>query len=481
MIFNSLFFLVFFIAFFLLYWFVFDKSVKHQNIILLLGNYTFYAWADWRFLFLLIGVSALNYVLGVYIEKETKHKQLLLYIGLLQGIGCLAFFKYYNFFIASFNDAIHSLNVNVNLQTLNIIIPLGISFFTFRTISYILDVDKGKIEATKDWVVFFNYVSFFPSVLSGPIDKAKLFVPQLEKKRDFDSSQAVDGMRQILWGLFKKVLIADNCASFSNQIFENYQTLPASSIILGSFFYTIQVYADFSGYSDMAIGFSRLIGFNVTKNFDFPFFSQNIAEYWRKWHISLTSWLTEYVFTPLSISFRDLGKLGLILAIVINFTIIGIWHGANWTYVLFGFLHGCYFIPLIIKGTMNKKKKIAKEKPLPSINELTNIIGTFILVMLTLVLFRSDTISQAFQYYSSLLSFSLFSKPIIPDQNYAILTLFFIALMFITEWIQRDKEHGLDIRLVKSAFIRYSIYYALLILTFTLGVPNGNQFIYFQF
>ena len=253
---------------------------------------------------------------------------------------------------------------------------LGISFFTFRTLSYLLDIDKGKIKAEKNWVVFFAYVSFFPSILSGPIDRAKNLIPQLEKKRAFDYNQAIDGLRQILWGLFKKIVIADNCAPFVNQIFNNYQSYPSSSLLLGAFFYAIQIYADFSGYSDMAIGISRLMGFNITKNFDFPFFAQNIAEYWRKWHMSLTSWLTDYVFTPLSIAFRDYGKWGLTFAIIINFTIIGIWHGPNWTYVLFGFLHGCYFIPLILRGTMNKKNKIAKGKLFPSFRELINMLAT---------------------------------------------------------------------------------------------------------
>ncbi|PWA03848.1 MBOAT family O-acyltransferase, partial [Flavobacterium psychrotolerans] len=443
MVFNSITFFIFFTSFYLLYWFVVNKNLRLQNLLLLLGSYVFYGWADWRFLSLIIGISAFNFYLGLSIEKASnpKYRQLLVYVGLIQGIGGLAFFKYYNFFITSINDSIHSLNGTLNLQTLKIIVPLGISFFTFRTISYILDVDKGKIEATKDWVVFFNYVSFFPSVLSGPIDKAKMFIPQLEKKRVYDYNQTVDGLRQILWGLFKKVVVADNCALITNTIFDNYQTLPASSLLLGAFLYTIQIYADFSGYSDMAIGFSRLIGFNVTKNFDFPFFSQNIAEFWRKWHISLTSWLTEYVFTPLSIAFRDYDKMGLVMAILVNFTIIGIWHGANWTYVFFGFLHGCYFIPLILKGTMNKKKKIAKDRVFPTFREFINMLGTFILVMFTFILFRSETIGRAFGYFSSLFSKSLFSVPILSGSKLMlVITLLFVLLMFIIEWIGRDKQ-----------------------------------------
>lgn len=477
MTFISQTFFAFFIIFFLLYWFVFNKSVKHQNIILLIGSYVFYAWVSWRFLFFLLAVSLLNYILGIYIEKGTKYKRFILYFGLLQGIGCLAYFKYYNFFITSFNDVFQALNINLNLQTSNIIIPLGISFFTFRTISYILDINKGKIEATKDWIVFFNYVSFFPSLLSGPIDKAKLFVPQLEKKREFEYLKALDGMQQILWGFFKKRVIADNCAIISSQIFDNYQTHSGSTLLLGAFLYTVQIYTDLSGYSDMSIGFSRLIGFNITKNFDFPLFSQNIAEFWRKWHISLTSWLTEYVFTPLSIHFRDFGKIGLFFAIVINLTIVGIWHGDKWTYVLFGFLHGCFYIPLIVRGTMNKKKKIAKGKLLPSLNEFINIVGTFTLVMMTLIIFRSINLEHAYHFFFKLCSFSIFSIPAMYYNLY-----FFILVMFITEWLQRDKDHALQIaHNKKNIVLNMVLYYAIIFIIILFSPEVENQFIYFKF
>ena len=478
-------FFVFFISFFFLYWFLFNQSVKSQNLILLLANYVFYVWADWRFLSYLIGVSVLNYFLGVSIEKKTKYKKLLIFIGLFQGIGGLAFFKYFNFFITSFNDLFHSFNINLNLQTLNILVPLGISFFTFRTISYILDVDKGKVKATKDWLVFFNYVSFFPSVLSGPIDKAILFVPQLEKKRDFDYDQATDGIRQILWGLFKKLVIADNCSTYTTLIFDHSQIVNGSTYLMVAFLYAIQVYADFSGYSDMAIGFSRLLGFNISKNFDFPFFSQNIAEFWRKWHMSLTLWLTEYVFTPLSITFRDFGKFGLILAIVINFTICGIWHGANWTYVLFGFLHGCFFIPLILKGTMNKKKKLANGKFFPSFKELINVLLTFTLVMISFIIFRANTIGQAFNYFSNMVSLSLFQYPkmivFVNCSLHPIVILILITFLLLIEWIGRDQQYAIrKIGMKWNIYFRVVFYYMIAMSIFLFSI-KGEQFIYFQF
>lgn len=482
MIFNSLIFLAFFLIFFGLYWFLLNKKTTAQNLLILLGSYVFYGWSDWRFLSLLVGVSALNFYLGIQISKATNERARKIYlnIGLIQGVAGLAYFKYFNFFITSFKQSFAALGVDLNIHTLNIIVPLGISFFTFRTISYLLDVEKGKIEACTNSLVFFNYVSFFPSLLSGPIDKAKLLIPQLEKQRVFNYDLAADGMRQILWGLFKKVVIANNCATITNEIFNNYTNLPASSLLIGAFYYAIQIYADFSGYSDMAIGIAKLLGFTITKNFDYPFFAQNIADFWRKWHMSLTSWLTEYVFTPLSIKFRDYDKLGLVLAIVINFTICGIWHGANWTYVLFGFLHGCYFIPLIFKGTMNKKKVIKTDRMLPTFSELLNIAMTFGVVMLTFIIFRAESITKAFDYIRLLFSTSLFKMPVVDLISVAICQLF-VTFMFLTEWMHRDKQHGLELSAMLNAKKRWALYTFILFSLLFFGLFSDNQFIYFQF
>ena len=480
MVFNSIAFLLFFVTFFLIYWFALGKNLKLQNLFILIGSYFFYAWADWRFLFFLIGVSALNYLLGIYIEKsvESKARKWLVYLGLIQGIGGLAYFKYFNFFIDSFNDIFSGFGINFSLQTLNILVPLGISFFTFRTLSYILDVDKGKIDATKDWIVFFNYVAFFPSLLSGPIDRARTFIPQLEKPRSFDFDTGSDGLKQILWGLFKKLVIANNCATIVNPIFENFENVPVSYLWLGMLLYSIQVYADFSGYSDMAIGVSKLLGFEVSKNFDFPFFAQSIPEYWRKWHISLTSWLTEYVFTPLSIQFRDYDKFGLVLAIVINFVICGIWHGANWTYVLFGLIHGLYFIPAIINGTMNKKRKVVKDRIVPSFKELFNIVTTFIPVMLTFVLFKSDSVTQAFGYYGNMFTFSNPAK--VNPVSIPFYVTFLILFCFVLEWIGKNNEYAIKTFFPKSVVLRGLLYFVLITAIFMFSAKE-QQFIYFQF
>ena len=485
MVLSSIPFLFFFTVIFVLYWFVVNKNLKKQNLLILLSSYIFYAFSDWRFLIYLIAATILNFYLGIYIARTTnlKIKKLLVNIALLQGVGGLVFFKYFNFFITSFNDAFNLIGLHFSLHTLNLLIPLGISFFTFKLIGYILDINKGKIQPSTDWIVFFSFVSFFPTILAGPIDSARKFIPQLERRREFNITQAANGMRQILWGLFKKVVIADTCYTYSSTIFENYHTFPASSLFIGAFLYTIELYADFSGYSDMAIGIARLLGFKVTKNFEFPFFAQNIADFWRKWHISLTSWLTEYVFTPLSITFRDYGKTGLILAIVLNFTICGIWHGANWTYVLYGFLHGCYFIPLIINGTMNKKKKKSSRKLLPTIKESLNMLGTFSLVMFTLMVFRADNIKQAFSYFRKLFSLSLFQIPklgrLVSSVHFSI-TIFFIVTMLIIEWFQKEKEFGLQIEFINDHKVRWGIYY-FFIISILLFEAKQKAFIYTKF
>jgi alginate O-acetyltransferase complex protein AlgI len=483
MLFTSLPFVLFFILFFGLYWFAFNSGLRLQNLLILAGSYVFYTWWDWRFLFLLIGSSILNYFLGILIAKSNKegNRNLLLWIGLTQGLGSLVFFKYFNFFITSLVGAFAAFHIRLDIYTLNIILPIGISFYTFKTISYLLDIKKGKIKPATDWIVFFSYVAFFPCVTSGPIDRPGKLIPQLQKKRIFDYSQASDGMRQILWGLFKKIVIADNCAAFTADIFNNYKTLPASSLLFGAFLFTIQIYTDFSGYSDMAIGLSNLLGFKVTRNFDSPYFAQNIADFWRRWHISLTTWLTDYVFIPLSIYFRDYGKMGLVLAILINFTAIGIWHGANWTFVLFGFLHGCYYIPLILSGIMNKKKKIANDKLLPPFKVFLNIAGTFLLVMFTFIIFRSDSLSQAFDYYGRLFSLSLFSSPVITEKINTIVTLVAIVLMFLAEWLQRDKQHVLQIDFIKEFPVRALIYFGLIFFILAFSATKNADFIYFKF
>jgi len=483
MIFNSLEFLVFFIAFFCIYWFVLGKNLRLQNLFILFASYLFYAWVDYRLLSLLIGSSLANYLLGMAIHRTQKEapRKWLVVLGVTVNLGLLVYFKYFNFFISSIISAFGALDIQSGLSLLDIALPLGISFYTFRAISYLLDIDKGKMAPSHDPVIFFSYIAFFPSLMAGPIDRARTLIPQLESKRVFNPAQAVDGLRQILWGLFKKVVIADNCAVFVTDIFDQFQVLPASALLVGAALYLIQIYADFAGYSDMAIGVARLIGFDVTKNFDFPLFSQNIAEFWRKWHISLTSWVTEYVFTPLSIKFRNLGNTGVIIAIFINLVLIGLWHGANWTYIVFGLIQGVYFIPLILRGTMNKRKKLPKGKLLPPFGAFINILLTFFLVTISVIPVRSPNMSLAIDYVSRLFSWSIFSFPAISSDPEWAYTLLFIFIMLLVEWVNRDEDHGLAIGRVRSPVMRWAIYYLVILVVFVFGASSNSNFIYFQF
>jgi alginate O-acetyltransferase complex protein AlgI len=477
MIFNSFSFLLFFTIFFACYW-AFSKNLKLQNGILLLGSCIFYAWADWRFPVLLFGLSTIIFLLAIRMEKLTNpaQKKLLFLLGLFLSVGTLCLFKYLNFFIGSFTYLLSLFGARADLRLIHIIIPLGISFFTFRLLNYLFDVNSGKLKPEKNWVIFLNFVSFFPCLLSGPIDKAKMFIPQLERPRIFSYSTGVNAMRQILWGLFKKVVIADRCAEYANSVFDDYSHYPGSTLALAACVFTFQIYADFSGYSDMAIGISRLLGFNVTKNFDFPLFSRNIAEFWRKWNISLTAWLTEYIFTPLSISFRDFGKSGLILAIVISFTICGIWHGPSWNYVLFGFIHGCYFIPLIIKGTMFKKKKLVRDSMFPTPSQLLNMLLTFTLVTLAFIVFRCDTLTDALAYFKRLFSRSLLSNPQMPAE---VLSL--MAALLVIDWLGKNHEYAIEyIGAKQGKALRWSLYLIILLAIFLYqGKPQA--FIYFKF
>lgn len=396
----------------------------------------------------------------------------------------LLFFKYYNFFAASLVELCKLFSVQLSIVELNLILPLGISFYTFRAISYLIDVKNEMIEPAKNWIDYFAYLSFFPTLSAGPIDRAKTFLPQLENKRVYQSEAFYNGLRQILWGLFKKIVIADNCALITSQILDNYQVLPGSSLLVGAFLYTIQVYADFSGYSDMAIGIGRLLGFKVTRNFNYPFFARNIAAFWQRWHISLTSWMTDYIYTPLSFIFRTYGKAGVILAIIINFVLVGLWHGANLTFVVFGFVQGCFFIPLIVTGKLNNRKPVQQIKLLPSFNEFGGMLTTFLLVLTANIIFMANNIAQAADYYKHMFSGSLFSSPTFKNKASVVTMAIFCLIMLLIEWVKRDKDHPLYFAPTKSA---YKIY-GRLILVFVIiwailiwGTFGNKTFIYTKF
>ena len=370
MLFNSIEFAIFLPIVFLLYWFVFQRNLKLQNFFLLVVSYIFYGWWDWRFLSLIVFSSFVDYFVGVGLKKEENQskRKLLLLTSILVNLGFLGFFKYYNFFADNFVEAFTLFGKQLNTYSLNIVLPVGISFYTFQTLSYSIDVYKRKLEPTEDVISFFAFVSFFPQLVAGPIERATNLLPQFYKKRKFDYSQAVDGMRQILWGLFKKIVIADNAAKVVNDVFSNYQDLNGSMLLIGGIFFAFQIYGDFSGYSDIAIGTARLFGFNLMKNFAFPYFSRDIAEFWRRWHISLSTWFRDYLYIPLG------GSRGGTWMKVRNtfaiFIVSGFWHGANWTFIIWGTLNAIYFLPLLLaKKNRSNLDVAAQGKYLPSIKE----------------------------------------------------------------------------------------------------------------
>ena len=474
-------FVLFFFGLFNLYWFLPKNNVNRQNWLLVLASYAFYAWIGWKFVALLFASTHLVYLAVIAYSKSTnQYKKKLFFTGsLIYAIGVLGFFKYYNFFLQSFIDFFKLLSINISVSQMKILIPIGISFYSFRLISYIIEIGRGKMEPITNPIIFHNYISFFPTILSGPIDRANKFLPQLEKKRDFSYALCVLAFRQILWGLFKKMVIADNCAELTTNVFDNYTGLPASSLLLGAILYTVQIYADFSGYSDIAIGFGKLLGFEVNRNFHYPFFATNIADFWRNWHISLTTWLTEYVFTPLTIIFRNLGKFGLILSIIINFAICGLWHGANWTYILFGVLNGIYFVPMILGDKMNKKRKNKANYTMLDFLKMGLVFSMF---MFSLLLFRASSLTDFYNQVAYLFSGSLIEIPYIPfNKPLIIQTLIFIVIMFATEWFTRQYDFPLftiEQKLPKP--LRFSIYYLILIAILVFQTKTEN-FIYVQF
>lgn len=482
MIFNSLTFLLFFVVVFLIYWFPLKNTTRGQNIFLLLSSYFFYGYADWKMLPLLIVATLIFYYLGKAIAGAKSEKQgyWLTFAGVALGVGTLLYFKYFNFFIESFASLLNAVGLHINLHTFNIIMPLGISFFTFRLLSYIIDIYRGKGQPTNDIIAFGTYVAFFPCILSGPIDRPA-FIKQLQAKREFSYDQAVDGCRQILWGLFKKLVVADTCAIYVDQVWGNIASQNGSTLVVAAILYSFQMYANFSGYSDMAIGVGRLMGFKITKNFNYPFFALNIADYWRRWHMSLTSWLTDYVFMPLNIKFRDWGNWGMILAIIINMVIVGMWHGANWTFAVFGLYHGLLFVPLILSGAFFKKAKLQTNRlGLPVLKDFGRMVLTFILVTIGLMLFRAPSISDAWDAGCTICSSTLFNAPyMLLAQDMAFMAIGIVVMMGM-EWLQRSQDHGLVLDRMNSRVWRYTIYIVLIAMMLWKSDP-GDAFIYFQF
>ena len=472
MLFNSIEFLVFLPTVFILYWFVFNKKLKVQNLIILVSSYVFYGWWDYRFLLLIFLSTIVDYIIGLNIPKQDSEKKqkILLGFSILFNLGVLGFFKYYNFFVDSWVDLFSSVGYEIkSVWTLNIILPVGISFYTFQTMSYTIDVYKKRLKPTKDYISFASFVSFFPQLVAGPIERATNLLPQILNKREFKYEQGVQGLRLIVWGMFKKVVIADSLAPMVNDIFSNYQDFGGGTLWLGAIYFAFQIYCDFSGYSDIAIGTSKLFGVELMSNFKFPYFSRNIGEFWRRWHISLSTWFRDYLYIPLGGSKE--GKWKSINNIFIIFLVSGFWHGANWTFIFWGLFHSILFIPLFVFKTNRKYMSsiIASNSILPSPKEFFQVSTTFILITIGWVFFRSETIGDSFNYlYRMIFNFNI-------NLSYKSGFLYVISIL-ILDYVLRNNER------IEYKYFRYEwIITSVLIVLILEKCGNYSEFIYFQF
>ncbi len=478
MLFNTIGFAFFLPIVFILYWFVTSKSLKFQNILLLVASYYFYACWDWRFLFLLIFSTLLDYYTGLKMsDSENQNtKRFWFWLSITVNLGFLGVFKYFNFFAQSFADFTSHFGLQINRWSLNVILPVGISFYTFHGLSYVIDIYKNKIKAEKNFIDYSVFVSFFPLLVAGPIERATHLLPQIQQKRIFDYEKSIDGLRQILWGLFKKVVIADQCANFANTIFNNAGDYSGSTLLLGAVFFAFQIYGDFSGYSDIALGTARLFGIDLLRNFAYPYFSRDIAEFWRRWHISLSTWFRDYLYIPLGGS-----KVGIWTKVrntFIIFLVSGFWHGANWTFIVWGVLNAIYIMPSIVFSTnRNNLDIVAQGKMLPTLKEVIAMISTFGLTVLAWIFFRAENIDKALNILVKIFSPGLFSKPaILPKILFVILAIFLLI-----EWIGREERFAIaKFGFRFPALLRWGFYVilALSILYFSGGKQN---FIYFQF
>ena len=482
MLFNSIDFAVFLPIVFLLYWLLANKSLKLQNALIVLASYVFYGWWDWRFLSLILFSTLVDYTIGIKLksEKNQTKRKILLWTSICVNLGFLGFFKYANFFLDNFTAAFSFFGSEIATHSLDIILPVGISFYTFQTLSYTIDVYKQKLEPTNDFIVFSAFVSFFPQLVAGPIERATNLLPQFYKKRTFELSKAVDGMRQILWGLFKKIVIADSCAELANQIFNNSAEMNGSTLVLGALFFTFQIYGDFSGYSDIAIGTSRLFGFNLMQNFKFPYFSRDIAEFWRRWHMSLSTWFRDYLYIPLGGS-RG-GTWMKVRNTFLIFIVSGFWHGANWTFIAWGTLHAIYFLPLLLTNkNRNNLEIVAQGNYLPTARELLQMLSTFTLTVFAWIIFRAKNITHAFHYISEIFSASILEAPKLTDSKEAIITMLLVFIFIFIEWLGRESQFALEhLGLKWKRPLRHALYYTIIIALFWYN-GKEQQFIYFQF
>ncbi len=485
MLFHTLDFLYFFIAFFLVYWFVFQGSLKAQNVLIFIASYIFYGWWDWRFLSLIAFSTVVDYAVGRKLSqtKSDTHRKILLWVSIAVNIGLLGFFKYFNFFAENLYVLLSSIGFQPNRTSLDIILPVGISFYTFQTLSYTIDVYRQKIKPTKDFIAFGAFVSFFPQLVAGPIERASHLLPQFFTARKFNYRSAVDGSKQILWGLFKKVVIADKCGELADLIFNNSADLNGSSLILGTIFFSFQIYGDFSGYSDIAIGIARLLGFDLKQNFAFPYFSRDIAEFWRRWHISLSTWFRDYLYIPLGGSRGGLNMK--IRNIFIIFLVSGFWHGANWTFIFWGGINAVYFLPLmLLNRNRNNLGVVESQGIFPAGKDILNIIGTFLLSAFAWIFFRAESMTHAFQYVKGIFDSTFQADDYFSDVQWGNIAITFSLIVFFTvvEWYGRFGLYGLQHIFSKQhRFIRWGFYSGLVFLIIIYYQVERSPFIYFQF
>ena len=482
MLFNTIGFAIFLPIVFALYWLTDKRGLKIQNLLLLVASYYFYACWDYRFLFLLVFSTFLDYYTGLKMDdaKNQGQRRFWFWLSVVVNVGFLGIFKYYNFFASSFADALSHVGIKTHFYVIQVILPVGISFYTFHGLSYVIDIYKKRIAAEKNFVDYAVFVSFFPLLVAGPIERATHLLPQIKRRREFNYLKATDGLRQILWGLFKKVVIADNCADYANQIFNHYNTYNSITLIIGAVFFAFQIYADFSGYSDIAIGTARLFGIDLLRNFAFPYFSRDIAEFWRRWHISLSTWFRDYVYIPLGGSKG--GNWMRVRNTFVIFLISGFWHGANWTFIAWGLLNAIYIMPsILLKSNRVNLEIVAKGKYLPSVRELLSIILTFGLTVFAWIFFRAESITDALRYIGFIFSKPLFAMPQIAATYRSVVISVLLVLFLLIEWLGREQQYALgSLFLSKPKVLRYGFYYCLILCIVLLG-GAVQQFIYFQF
>lgn len=479
MLFNSIDFAVFLPLIFLLYWWVGGKSLQRRNVILLVASYVFYGWWDPRFLVLIAFSTLVDYFIGLGLGQtmDQRRRTYLLWISLAVNLGMLGFFKYSNFFLENFVEAFSFFGAQFEVARLDIILPVGISFYTFQTLSYSIDVYKRQLEPSRDPIAFAAYVSFFPQLVAGPIERASNLLPQFAKLRTFSYQGAVDGSRQILWGFFKKLVIADNCSAEVDRIFGHYAEYSGLTLLIGSLLFAFQIYCDFSGYSDIAIGCARLLGFDLMKNFAFPYFSRDIAEFWRRWHISLSTWFRDYVYIPLGGS-RG-GTAMKVRNTFIIFIVSGFWHGANWTFLIWGALNAFYFLPLLLTGNNRQNLgTVAEGRILPTVSDALRVLITFLLTCVAWVFFRAKDMDHAIGYLHGMLTGSYLHKASLDMES----LWWLLVLFFAIEWSGRTSEHALQhIGQRWPWLLRWSFHIFVIMLIGIYMATDEAPFIYFQF